>query len=163
MKDPGERPHAPHGERAATRGLVPVLVLHGTAAARDQIARVFHRDSPVRNGRFVRIDVGREEDRLRSALRERTTEGVRASETSPLQVAERGTLFVDGLSSLSPESQELLLELLGRSGPGAWNGRIIAGDPGALVEAVSTGRFSKALYQLLDQVRVELEDRGTTP
>jgi DNA-binding NtrC family response regulator len=163
LNRPGERPRAPHEERADTRGLVPVLVLHGTAAERDQVARVFHRDSPVRNGRFVRLDVSREEDRLRSALRERTTEGDRASETSPLHVAERGTLFLDGLSSMAADTQLLLLELLAAAGPNAWTGRVIAGDAGALTDAVTSGRFSSALYRLLDQVRVELEDRSSEP
>ena len=159
MTSPGERPETPPRERTTgARGLVPVLLLHGTAAERDQIARVFHRDSPVRNGRFVRLDLPADEDRLGSALRERTGQGVRVSETSPLHVAERGTLFLDGVGSLAPPTQALLLELM--EGRLRFNGRVIGGDGGALLEALATGAFLPALFRALDQVRVELEERS---
>lgn len=165
MSEPDDRSETGRDVTADTaRGLVPVVVLHGTAAERDQIARVFHRDSPVRNGRIVRLDVTKEEERLRASLQAWLSGARRASETDPLHVAERGTLFLDCFGAMAPDTQRLLMQFLGSEGsPGAsqaWGGRIVAGDPGDVLAAVEQSRFDPALYRALERVRVELEHRG---
>jgi DNA-binding NtrC family response regulator len=165
LSDPDDRADLGRDVTAETaRGLQPVVVLHGTAAERDQIARVFHRDSPVRNGRIVRLDVSKEEERLRVSL-EAWMSGVRrASETDPLHVAERGTLFLDHFGAMGAETQRLLTLFLGPEGiPGSrhgWSGRLVAGDPGDILAAVERNGFDPGLYRALERVRVELEHRG---
>jgi DNA-binding NtrC family response regulator len=162
LSDPIDRPETGRDATADMRqGLVPVVVLHGTAAERDQIARVFHRDSPVRNGRIVRVEVPKEEERLNASLQAWMSGARRASEADPLHVSERGTLFLDGVGALTPEGQRALLMFVGTEGsPGAafgWSGRIVAGDPGDVLGAVESGRFDPTLYHALERVRVELE------
>ena len=65
--------------------------------------------------------------------------------------------------SLSPETQRLLLLLAcrmqcgpleSRTGPGPF--RLTVGSPEDLGEAVEERRFSGALYDFLDKIRIEL-------
>ena len=152
--------------RIHRHSLTNVLVVGGTAERRDQVARAFHQESPLRAGPFVNVDCTREEDRLRVALQEWTATATPAiaAEVHPYQSAEQGTLFLDHVERLSPDTQRFLLalarrlhgEAVGRpDGPCA--GRLVTGNPRGLAAAVSEGRFMAALYDALDKVRVELE------
>lgn len=143
--------------------LTNVVVIGGTTERRIQVARAFHRESPLRGSEFAVIDARVDDERLMSALLAWTGD-VRATEANPLGSARHGTLFIDHVERLSPETQRLLLGLAERilgepsapvdaQGPG----RIVAGNPGSLAAAVAEGRFSDSLYDALDKVRVELE------
>jgi DNA-binding NtrC family response regulator len=143
-----------------------VLVMGGTAERREQVARSFHQESPLHVGAFVRVDCTRDEDRLRVALQEWTAAATptAGSEMNPYCAAEQGTLYLDPVEQLSPDTQELLLALAHRlhGGPVGGDdapcaGRLVTGNPTGLAEAVSAGRFMAALYDALDKVRVELE------
>ena len=149
--------------RQHRNSLVNVLVLHGTAAERDQIARVFHRESPVRGGPFIRVDCAREEESLRSALRAWMTGMVREPGTNPLLGAGRGTLFLDAIDALSLSAQQDVLNFWTRClepDEGAsvhhWAGRLIVGSGVDLSEAVAAGRFLRALEECVDKVRIDL-------
>ena len=143
------------------------MVVYGSPAEREQIARVFHRESPVRGGPFVRADCAREEDLLRSALRAWIAGERREPGTNPLLGAGRGTLFLDAITHLAPETQRLLLEfctrylnVTGTPGPESWVGRLVVGsdeDPG---DAVSNGTFLLELYDCINKVRIDLDRPG---
>lgn len=150
--------------RLHRHSLTNVLVVGGTAQRRDQVARAFHQESPLRAGPFVSVDCTSEEDRLRSALQGWTSAPSTASDVNPYRAAEQGTLYLDPVEQLSPDTQRLLLALArrlhgepvgGDETPCA--GRLVTGNPMGLAEAVSAGRFMAALYDALDKVRVELE------
>jgi DNA-binding NtrC family response regulator len=152
--------------RLHRRSLTNVLVVGGTAERRDQVARAFHQESPLRAGAFVRVDCTREEDSLRAALLEWTAAPGEASErgVNPFRAAERGTLYLDSVGQLSLDTQRLLLAmarrlhgepLAGDAVPCA--GRLVAGNPTGLAEAVAAGRFMAELRDALDKVRVELD------
>jgi len=152
--------------RLHRHSLTNVLVVGGTVQRRDQVARAFHQESPLRAGPFVSVDCTSEEDRLRSALQEWTAAPTTASgsDVNPYRAAEQGTLYLDPVEHLSPDTQRLLLALARRlhgepvgddETPCA--GRLVTGNPTGLAEAVSAGRFMAALYDALDKVRVELE------
>ena len=143
--------------------LTNVLIVGGTAAQRTEVARAFHRESPLFGGSFVAVDCREDEERLRVAL-ECWTEPSETSDPNPFAAAEHGTLYLDPVEHLSPDTQRLLLglarrlhgETLGRrEKPCA--GRLVVGNPRGLAEAVSEGRFLPALQDALDKVRVELE------
>jgi DNA-binding NtrC family response regulator len=162
----GGEHEAPSAEvvRPHRDSLTNVLVVGGTAERREQVARAFHMESPLRSGAFVRVDCAREESRLRSALRE-WTGAAPASELNPLRAAERGTLFLDAVEHLSADSQGLLLAFARRLQSEAHGteepqgaGRLVTGNPTGLAPAVSEGRFLAALLDALDKVRVQLED-----
>lgn len=152
--------------RLHRHSLTNVLIVGGTAARRDQVARAFHRESPLRAGAFVSVDCEREEDRLQAALQE-WTGAARAREDpgmNPFRAAEQGTLYLDSVEHLPPEAQRLLLALARRllgdpvgapEGPCA--GRLVVGNPRGLADAVAEGTFLASLYDAIDKVRVELE------
>lgn len=149
--------------RLHRHSLTNVVVIGGTAERRVQVARAFHRESPLRGAEFAVVDARVDDERLMSALLAWSA-GVRATEPNPLGSVGHGTLFIDHVERLSQESQRLLLGLAERilgepsvpaDAPGP--GRIVAGNPHPLAATVAEGRFSDALYDALDKVRVELE------
>jgi len=149
--------------RQHRNSLVNVLVLHGTAAARDQIARVFHRESPVRGGPFIRVDCAREEESLRSAMRAWMTGMEREPGPNPLLGAGRGTLFLDAIDALSLNAQHDVLSfwtscLEPEEGVSVhhWAGRLIVGSAVDLTDAVAAGRFLPELQECVDKVRIDL-------
>jgi two-component system C4-dicarboxylate transport response regulator DctD len=146
--------------------LLTVLVLGGRDAARREIAYRFHAASVVRRGPFVAVHCGRDEAQLQCAL-EAWTSGRSVSAISPLLAAERGTLFLDAIESLSSDLQRLLLVFVHRcieplpgetSAP--WIGRLVAGNSELLSSAVARGRFLPALYDSIDKIRVDLPRAG---
>ena len=83
-----------------------VLVLHGTAAGRDVVARQFHA-ALVHPGRYLRFDCVQEEDRLRSAMRAWVAEDGCAPEPPVLFGDGRDTL--PGCNRNLPRTPTLLL------------------------------------------------------
>lgn len=149
--------------------LTNVLIVGGSAALRGEVALAFHRESPLCGGPFVAVDCASEEDRLCSALRAWTS-GSSESEPNPFRAAEQGTLFLDPVDRLSPDTQQLLLALAQRLQGGPIGvaerpcaGRLVAGNPRALADTVSEGRFLPALCDALDKVRVELAPAAPEP
>lgn len=149
--------------RLHRHSLVNVLVMGGEAGERERIARAFHRESPLRTGPFVRLDCALEEDRLCAAL-QRWMTGASDSSDSSLMVAERGTLYLDHVDSLSPETQRLLLAFVTRfanaatwNDAAAWGGRLVCGSEHHLGDLADQGTFLDPLYDCLDKARIELE------
>lgn len=144
------------------RTLVNVLILGGTAEARRDVAWVFHRESRLCRGHLVQVDGERDQPRLIAALEAWTFASRPACRPDPLRAAETGTLFLDSVERLTPRAQELLLAFASRRGSWweddetPWVGRLVVGGGSGLVEAVTQGRFSAGLFDLLDKVRIEL-------
>lgn len=141
--------------------MVNVLVVGGASLERRDIALAFHRQSPIRAGSFVTVDCDREQARLSRALQSWLADENAGPAADPLRATLRGTLFLDSLTSLSLESQRLLLAFIRRflDEPfelGAWAGRLVAGCGEDPAVATAAGRFSGALYDSLDKVRVEI-------
>ncbi|HKQ57302.1 MAG TPA: sigma 54-interacting transcriptional regulator [Candidatus Eisenbacteria bacterium] len=141
--------------------LTNVLIVGGNEALREQVARAFHRESPLGGGAFAIVNCAREEDRLRTALLDWTEGGEQG--VNPLQVAEQGTLYLDMVEHLDLDTQRLLLALARQiqgepaiGAQGARAGRLVVGNPRGLADLAADGRFMPALYDALDKVRVEL-------
>lgn len=139
-----------------------MLVLGGTAGRRFQVAHAFHRCSRIARGPLVCLDGGRDEAVLRESLHA-FMGSLDAPARDPIATAEYGTLFVDSISRLSPRTQRLLLEFCshhlnarGQESPRPWAGRLIVGDGGRIRVAVLSNRFSMALFDTLDKLRVDL-------
>lgn len=142
--------------------LTNVMVIGGTVSQRDRVARTFHGESPLSAGAFVGVDCSADQERLHLALKAWAASDL-ASATNPFREAEEGTLFLDRVEDVPPDTQPYLLALAlrlqgepvgGARGPCA--GRLVVGNPYPLSVAVSEGRFDPALNDALDKVRVEL-------
>src|SRR5262245_44156574 len=148
--------------RLHRHSLTNVVVVGGSAARRNEVARSFHRESPLRSAAFVAVDAASASEQLREALT--AWAGSAAYAEHSLAGAEHGTLFIDHVDRLSTENQDLLLalgrRLLGEPARGrevACPGRVVVGNARPLSRAVAEGKFLPALYNALDKVRVELE------
>jgi DNA-binding NtrC family response regulator len=142
--------------------LTNVLIVGGSEALREQVARAFHRESPLGGGALAIVNCATEEDRLRAALQGWTENGGETG-SNPLRAAEQGTLYVDMVEHLGLDTQRLLLALARQiqgepavGAQGARAGRLVVGNPRGLAELAADGRFMPALYDALDKVRVEL-------
>jgi DNA-binding NtrC family response regulator len=144
-----------------------VLVLYGTRAGRDRVARSFHSSSANPAGTYYRFDCAEEEDRLRSTMRAWIAADGCADEPAALLGDGRGTLFLDAVDVLSGECQRLLLIFSKRlteaavSGQAPPIGRLITGSPTNLESEVAAGRFAAQLYDALNKVRVDLRRAPT--
>lgn len=129
---------------------------------RDRVARTFHNESPLRSGPFVSVDCDADQERLRQALR-RWTPAEGAPPSSPFQEAEEGTLFLERVEYVPPDTQGLLLSLARRlqgeaNVEAGWPcaGRLVVGNPRPLEVAVSESRFDPSLHDALAKVQVDL-------
>ena len=147
-----------HHWRAATN----VLLLHGSEAGRDKVARGVHLASPVPLGPYLKLNCRLEEEAFQVAVRKWISEDGRGAEPAALMGDGYGTLFLDGVEALSDESQGLLYLLLERLaestalGQSRPVGRLIAGSQVNLHSHVLAGHFRPELYDALNKARVVL-------
>ncbi len=165
------------GQRAATappplpkpllqllrRSPITVFVVGGSAPQREQAARRLHQESVVHDGPFVRMDCREGQTTLRVALQAWLAGTPGEAPTDPVARASGGTLFLDAIEALEQDAQRLLLGLaLQRqergSHPGRprWAARLIVGNARELSTALKERRFHVALYDLVDQYRVNV-------
>ncbi|WP_213422592.1 sigma 54-interacting transcriptional regulator [Bhargavaea massiliensis] len=137
---------------------VPILLYgeHGTGKA--TLAREIHGNSGRSEGAFLTLDCRT----IPEALFERELAGDADGKIGMLQVAEGGTLYLEGIDRLSPYLQNRLAGWMkdkkyqaeGADVP--FDVRIIASAEGELSEAVRDGAFSRELYYLIHLVPIEL-------
>jgi DNA-binding NtrC family response regulator len=137
----------------------------GTRARRLAVVRAFHHRSPLAGEPLVALDCAKDEPRLA-----RTLERWLLASSSPSADGNElkepiGVLYLDSIAELSPATQRLLLMFAHRLQGGQSDtrppgpARLMAGDRTNLIRAAEAGRFSRALVDHLDKIRVELGQR----
>lgn len=124
----------------------PLLILGETGSGKEQIARAAHRLSPRENGPFVMLHCGQ--------FPAQVDDG---HDSGPFTGASDGTLFLNDLEDLGPESQLDLLNFLqsqDHHAPGTTGPRIIAAARGDLT-GPSAG-FRADLYYRLSVLSLRL-------
>jgi two-component system response regulator HydG len=147
------------------------LVLGKSPGERESVARAVHRFHCGPDGPFLRLQCGREESLLRQGLQSWLAESP-PGEQSPrlLERLEGGSLFLDEVEALGPESQELLAKFIDRSSGSAgavegsprppgqpWKGQLIVGSSRSLRALTGEGGFASALADRLEKVRIVLD------
>jgi two-component system NtrC family response regulator len=154
----------------AAQSDLPVLVTSSRKDDRVRCARSIHEASVRCRGPFVAI--GWE---VSGAALEPSA-GTAGSATDmtlqlSLEQACRGTLFVDEVGRLNPQTQALLLAFLERQVPGepdlkglpGVDGvRIITGAGDSLLDHVAAGSFDENLFYRLNVIRVDLTGEAKT-
>ena len=145
-----------------------VLIQGETGTGKELIARSIHFNSPRRDFPFVAFNAGAIPEGLAEAelfghVKGAFT-GAIANRMGRFELADRGTLFIDEVSSMSMALQAKLLralqereiEKVGTSRPIKINARVIAATNVDLLKLVKDGGFREDLYYRLNVVRVAL-------
>ena len=145
-----------------------VLVTGESGTGKELVAEAIHRNSPRRNGPFVKVNLGG----ISSSLFESEMFGhVKGAFTDAHQnrrgrfeIADGGTIFLDEIGELNAALQVKLLrvlqdrtyEVLGSSTPRTVNVRVVSATNRNLPELVSRGEFREDLLYRLNLIAVHL-------
>jgi DNA-binding NtrC family response regulator len=147
------------------RADVPVLITGPNGAGKEVIAEIIQANSSVREGPFVRVNIGA----LPAELLESELFGAEAgaytgarARAGRFEAADGGTLFLDEIGNLSLSGQTRLLrvlqtgefERLGSTQTRRVSVRILSATNTPLAEAIREGRFREDLYYRLNVIEL---------
>ncbi|MFN8589673.1 MAG: sigma-54 dependent transcriptional regulator [Candidatus Eisenbacteria bacterium] len=142
-----------------------VLLVGEAGTGRSVVARAIHHASPRRDERFVWLDVAAASpDTIESELFGEPADGDRPARAGRIELADRGTLYVDHVELLPERAQLRLLRVLqdrvldrpGGAPALRVDVRMLAATSVELGDEVRAGRFREDLYYRLDVVRIAL-------
>ena len=116
----------------------PVLLQGESGTGKGWVARAIHNRSTRSSGPFVEVTCAG-----------RSTLGQEPGLSGVLELADRGTIFLDEIGELSLELQAQLVELLDGTREPTFNVRLIGATNRDLVREVTAGRFRADLYRLI--------------
>ncbi len=145
-----------------------ILVVGESGTGKELVARAIHRLSPRREGPFVPVHTSA----IPSELLESNLFGhVKGAFTGAVQshkglfeAANEGTLFLDEVGTISPDTQTKLLRVIqereirrvGSVEAKAVNVRLVAATNSDLWKGVEQGRFREDLYYRLNVISIEM-------
>jgi transcriptional regulator with GAF, ATPase, and Fis domain len=146
----------------------PVLISGEIGTGTELVARAIHRLSRRSPRAFVRVNCAAIPPHLLAAelfgLQEGNLFPVTQSRPGRLQLAQGGTIFLDGIGELAPETQRTLVGILQEieSAPGGGvrssqpDARLIAGTSRDLRTATANGTFRKDLFYRLNVFPIQV-------
>ncbi len=146
---------------------VPVLISGPNGAGKEVIADILQANSTVRDGPYVKVNLGALPDTLMEAELFGTEAGAftgAKARTGRFEAADGGTLFLDELGNLSALGQARLLrvlqtgefERLGSNTTRRTQARVIAATNASLPDLIRDGRFREDLFYRLNVIELEV-------
>ncbi len=145
-----------------------VLITGESGTGKELVAEMLHNNSPRRNGPFIAINCGAiprdlQESELFGYVRGAFT-GADRDKAGLLESADRGTVFLDEVGEMSPETQVKLLRFLekgeitplGSSRARSVNVRVIAATNRDLDAAIRSNGFREDLFYRLKVISIHL-------
>ncbi len=145
-----------------------VLISGESGTGKELVARAIHKASPRAEGPFVTVNSGRiPGELLESSLFghvEGAFSGAVRDRRGCFEIASGGTIFLDEVGTLSPQTQMKLLQVIeerefvrvGSNEPVQVDVRIVAASNEDLSAAVKEGRFRQDLFYRLNVIGIEL-------
>ena len=152
-----------------------VLITGESGTGKELLARAIHEASPRTDNPFVVVNCSNiPSELLESELFGHTKgafTGAVAAKKGLFEVADTGSIFLDEIGDLRPETQVRLLRVIqereftpiGETAPSKVDVRIIAATNVDLKDAVKTGTFREDLYYRLSVVPIELPSLRQRP
>ncbi|WP_226668028.1 sigma-54-dependent transcriptional regulator [Microbulbifer aggregans] len=155
---------------------VPVLITGPNGAGKEKIADIVQANSSVKDGPFIKVNVGAlPEDLMEAELfgaeaGAYTGAGNKARQ-GRFEVADGGTLFLDEIGELSASGQVKLLRVLqtgefqrlGSSQTRKVNVRVISATNSNLPQMISNGSFRQDLFYRLNVIELKLPPLNERP
>ena len=153
---------------------LPVLILGPTGTGKELFARYIHAHS-LRQGRFVDVNCGALPREVIESLlfghRRGAFTGATEATVGLVEHADRGTLFLDELTSLPGEAQAKFLRVLengrvrrlGELDHRPARFRLVAAAPNTLPDDIAAGRFRDDLAQRIGGVVLQLPPLADRP
>jgi hypothetical protein len=154
--------------RSAARLREPCVLLGETGTGKEVLARLIHREGPRRSGPFVPVNCGAlPRDLAESVLfghRRGAFTGAVEPHRGAFERADRGTLFLDEVGEMPPETQAKLLRVLedgevwavGAERPATVDVRVLAATHRPLLSAAQVGAFRLDLWHRLSALTVRI-------
>ncbi len=146
---------------------VPVLISGPNGAGKEIIADIVQANSAVRDGPYIKVNLGALPDTLMEAELFGTETGAftgAKARTGRFEAADGGTIFLDELGNLSAQGQATLLrvlqtgefERLGSNTTRCTKVRVIAATNASLPQLIRDRRFREDLFYRLNVIELEV-------
>ena len=154
---------------------VPVLITGANGAGKEKLADIVQANSSVRDGPYVKVNVGALPADLMEAelfgAEAGAYTGAKGRRTGRFEAADGGTLFLDEIGNLPHDGQAKLLrvlqtgefERLGSSRTQHVDVRIVSATNADLKRAIAEGRFREDLYYRLNVIELEVPPLADRP
>jgi len=147
---------------------IPVLLYGPKGSGKEVLARWLHSHSAVSNGQFVKVNWAAIPGTLLESelfgFEKGAFTGAHATKPGRVELADHGTLFLDGVADLDLPSQSKLLQFLqdgrfsriGDESERSVDARLICATDKDLGEEIAQGRFRLDLYYRINVVGLKL-------
>src|SRR5438874_852722 len=147
---------------------IPVLLYGPKGSGKEVLARWLHSHSAVSNGQFVKVNCAAIPGTLLESelfgFEKGAFTGAHATKPGRVELADHGTLFLDGVADLDLPSQSKLLQFLqdgrfsriGDESERSVDARLICATDKDLGEEIAEGKFRADLYYRINVVRLKL-------
>ncbi|MCL6565066.1 MAG: sigma-54 dependent transcriptional regulator [Acidobacteriia bacterium] len=154
-------------EKVATAN-VPVLIRGESGTGKEMVAKLLHRQSPWANGPFVKVNCPAIPGTLLESelfgYEKGAFTGAYGTKPGRVEMAHRGTLFLDEVGELEPALQAKLLQLLqdgqfcriGAQEDKKVEVRVVCATNRQLEDEIEAGNFRQDLFYRINVVNIEL-------